>query len=67
MEYMTKERDRWDLLALKFYGDPYAYEVLIRENPQHAHLKTLPAGIKLKVPYLIVEEGEEVRPPWSAD
>lgn len=31
-EYITKEHDRFDLIALRFYGDPLGYAPIIEAN-----------------------------------
>jgi len=67
IEYITKDGDRWDTIAYQVYGDPYLYEALLKENPQYAHLTILPAGLRLKVPILYIDETTEVSPPWQTD
>ncbi|HID04520.1 MAG TPA: hypothetical protein EYP20_01805 [Aigarchaeota archaeon] len=67
MVYLVKEGDRWDTIAHRFYGNPYLYEPIIRENPQYLGLPYPPPGALLKIPYVIVETEEEVRPPWALD
>jgi len=69
LEYITKDGDRWDLIAYRMYGDPYLYPVLLSANPELRALTLLPGGKKVKVPILYVpEEGEEeVNPPWQRD
>ena len=32
--YVTKDNDRWDLIAYKFYNDPTKYEIIIQANPE---------------------------------
>ena len=65
--YLTKDGDRWDLLAWEFYGDPYLYPVLLDANPELRGLSVLPAGKILKVPVLYIDETSEVSPPWQKD
>ena len=31
--YITKDGDRWDLIANKFYKNPSKYEPIIKANP----------------------------------
>lgn len=31
--YVTKDNDRWDLIAYKFYNDSTKYEIIIKANP----------------------------------
>lgn len=68
MMYITKQGDRWDMIAYKLYGDPYAYDALLLYNPQYADITVFPAGIQLVVPEIEYEEGiNEVAPPWQTD
>lgn len=59
MEYLThitKNGDRWDLLAYKYYGKAFAVEFLLDANPAHAKQTILPSGIKLIIPVLSQEQ-----------
>lgn len=67
MEYVVKEGDRWDTIAYRFYGNPYLYEVIILENPEYVGLPYPPPGTRLRIPLVVVEEEEEVKPPWATD
>ncbi len=69
IEHITADGDRWDFLAWKYYGDPYAYEGIIRANPEIPIIPILPAGIRLLIPVLDpptttvpVPDG---MPPWA--
>jgi len=59
LTHKTKENDRWDLLALRYYGDPLFLEPLLEANPKHAPKTLLEAGLSLLVPIL---EQTEVTP-----
>lgn len=64
--YITKDSDRWDLIAYRFYKNPTMYEEIIKANPNVPIEPILPAGIKLKIP--IFEENETIKfelPPWK--
>lgn len=66
-EYITKDGDRWDLIAYDFYSDPTMYEPIITANPEVFITPILPSGIKLKIP--IIEENEQIQfelPPWKS-
>lgn len=64
--YITKDNDRWDLIANKFYKNPLNYEPIIKANPDVFITPVLKSGIKLKIP--ILDESETIKfelPPWK--
>ena len=66
-EYITKDRDRWDLIAYSFYADATLYEPIITANPDVPIIPILPSGLKLKIP--IIEDNNEIEfilPPWRS-
>lgn len=67
IEHLTAEGERWDLLAHRYYGDPFRFEAIIVANPQAPIAPILPAGIKLAIP--VLEEAasiaQEDLPPWK--
>ncbi len=67
IEHITKDGDRWDLLAWEYYGDPTAYENIIVANPDVTMDAVLPSGIKLLIPVQQKAENEatESLPPWK--
>ena len=65
LRHTTGPRDRWDLLADTYYGDPLRYGPLLGANPDVGQPPILPEGITIWVPIL----GEPVTgtaglPPW---
>lgn len=68
IEHVTKDGDRWDLLAWEYYGDATGYERIIAANPAVAIEPILPSGIKILVPVLTEEETDTTGglPPWKA-
>ena len=63
---ITKDCDRWDLIAYRFYKNPTVYEDIIKANPNVPIEPILPAGITLKIP--IFEDSETIKlelPPWK--
>lgn len=63
--HITSEGERWDQLANKYYGDPFAYERIIAENPHVPITECLPSGVRLLIP--VIQEPEtmsEDLPPW---
>jgi len=64
-EYITKDGDRWDLIAYEFYSDATLYEAIIKANPEVAIIPILPSGLKLKIP--VIEDNNQIQfelPPW---
>jgi phage tail protein X len=62
--YVTRDKDRWDLIAYKFYGDALRMEPIIVANPTVPIVRVLPSGLKLFVPILPEKKPEIVLPPW---
>jgi phage tail protein X len=67
-EIVTREGERWDTLAWRYYGDPFRYEPIIAANPQVPILPILPSGLVLQVPVLeraaaVVDDS--TLPPWK--
>ena len=63
--YITKDNDRWDLIAYTFYNDATKYEPIIEANPNIPITPILNAGLKLKIP--VLDETETIKfelPPW---
>ena len=63
--YITKDKDRWDLISYKYYNDATLYEIIIQANPEVEIAPILKAGIKLKIP--VIESTDEITsdlPPW---
>lgn len=67
-EHITKEGDRWDLIAYQYYGDATMYKPIVVANFAEVGIKPiLPSGIKLKVPVIDTKETipSEELPPWK--
>lgn len=66
LEYVTVDGDRWDLIAYRMYGDPYAFEPIIAANPDVAIRPVLVGGIRLLIP---LREPTTIAaadlPPWK--
>jgi phage tail protein X len=66
VEYVTKEGDRWDQIALIHYGNAYDYERIIIANPTAPITPTLPGGIKLAIPVIERQTANSsLLPPWK--
>ncbi len=64
LTHPTVAGDRWDVLALRYYGDPMAYGFLLQANPSVPFTPLLPAGITLQIP--ILDEGTLSPAPAAA-
>ena len=66
-EYVTREGDRWDVIAWLYYRNPFDYERIIRANPEYIGLLTLRSGLTLRVP-VVEDETPTIAPanlpPW---
>lgn len=68
IEHITREGDRWDLLADEYYGDATAYEEIVAANASVPITPILESGIVLLIPVLAEPEAEPPGglPPWKA-
>lgn len=66
-EYITREGDTFDALALNMYGEETLAHYIIEFNPDYADVLIFDANVPLRLP--IVEEAElpETLPPWRRD
>lgn len=63
--HRTVDGDRWDLLALRYYGEGSAYGLLLQANPEVPFTPLIPAGLRLRIPIL---EGTALNPaPITSD
>lgn len=63
--YETQENDRWDLIAMKFYGNCYDIEDLIKTNFHIPILPTIEANLELIIP--VKETTTSNTPDWKKD
>lgn len=64
LEHITREGERWDLLAYHYYGDALAYERIIAANPLVAIQSALPSGIVLRIPVIEPVISQREIAPW---
>ncbi|MBI3130530.1 MAG: tail protein X [Acidobacteria bacterium] len=57
--HRTVDGDRWDLLALRYYGEGSAYGLLLQANPEVPFTPLIPPGLSLRIPIL---EGAALNP-----
>ncbi len=64
--YITKQNDRWDLIAYEYYNNALLYEQIIKANPDIEITPVLKEGIQIKVPVLQEETTIQFElPPWK--
>lgn len=67
IQHITKDGERWDLLAHYYYGDVGQIPLLVDANPHIPITETLTGGQVLFVPVIeaTVPNPEEDLPPWK--
>ncbi len=65
VELITRDGDRWDLLADRAYGDPRLMTPLIRANPDIPIRPVLPGGLVVLAPVLERVTTSDAAPPWK--
>jgi phage tail protein X len=66
LPYLTREGDRWDLIAYRLYGDVARQDLIIAANPELAITPMLPAGVTVRVPILPDDTPlPSSLPPWK--
>ena len=64
--YITEDKDRWDLIASKAYGDATLFSQIIQANPNTKIYDVFPKGIELNIPIVDPPEVEQSNlPPWK--
>ncbi len=66
--YVTHQRERWDWIAWKFYGDPSLLGAIVQANPDVPIVGALDAGIELQIPILEIPSignPSNDLPPWE--
>lgn len=64
--YITREGDRWDLIADRAYGDITKQEDIIAANPEISCVVQFQEGVTILLP--IIPEAEtqtSLLPPWK--
>lgn len=68
VEYVSKQGDRWDIIANKAYGDPTLINGIIEANTSLSITPIIPVGSRIIVPILEIGEiqiDSELLPPWK--
>lgn len=56
LKHTVTAGERWDALAWRYYGNPFAYGRIIEANPALNIVTVLPAGVTVLVPLMTVAE-----------
>lgn len=64
--YTTRDGDRWDLIAHKYYGNALLIDGLIAANPHLPIAEAFGAGLTVFVPVLESKpkNSQQEMPPW---
>lgn len=62
--YITKDGDAYDALAIDAYDDEMMASHIIQANPRHMETLIFEAGVSLRIPVLENVERPESLPPW---
>lgn len=64
--HLSRDGERWDLIAFAYYGDATRFEPIMRANPDQMGLPVLPGGLAIKVPILDEPDlpADVGMPPW---
>jgi phage tail protein X len=62
--YTTNERDTFDLIAYRQYGNELLASLIIQENIRYADTLIFDAGVELQIPVINEQEVDESLPPW---
>lgn len=65
LTHTIRQNERWDLLAMRYYGDVGEINRLLDANPHLSLCEVLPQGETLFVPVLTVKTTSQADlPPW---
>ena len=66
LTHLTKDGDRWDLIAWHYYRDISQVPRLLDANSHVPITETLTGGIRLSIPVIeVASETLEELPPWK--
>ena len=66
-EYITREGDTFDALALEMYGEETLSHYIIEFNPDYADVLIFDANVLLLLPIVEDAEKPDTLPPWRRD
>ena len=63
-EYITREGDTFDALALEMYGEETLAHYIIEFNPDYADVLIFDANVALRLPIVEDVDLPDTLPPW---
>jgi len=63
VDYVTRQGDTFDIIALRLYNDEFKASLLMQENPAYVQTIVFTAGITLRAP-VIEPSAVSTLPPW---
>lgn len=66
-EYITREGDTFDALALEMYGEETLAHYIIEFNPDYADVLIFDANVALRLPIVEDVETPDTLPPWRRE
>jgi len=66
-EYLTREGDTFDALALEMYGEETLAHYIMMFNPDYADVLIFEANVFLRLPIVENMEMPDTLPPWRRD
>lgn len=66
-EYITREGDTFDALALEMYGEETLAHYIIEFNPDYADVLIFDANVALLLPIVEDVEMPDTLPPWRRE
>jgi phage tail protein X len=67
INYITKEGDTFDSLALSVYNDEKMASKIIDSNPDYADVVIFDANTAIRIPVFDGSSAPETLPPWRRD
>ena len=64
LTHITRDGERWDALAAKYYGNALDYERIVAANPHVPLTAIISAGQTLAIPVVEQSDVLEDLPPW---
>ena len=66
-EYITRQGDTFDELALQYYNDEKLSHLIIDFNPEFSDYLILDEGLLIKIPIYEENQSVETLPPWKRE